>query len=355
MTAARPAGLVILAVIASASIQASAQTPPPRSVRPEGFSGRGVYYFAGRVQSPLAGVGKRPANHSNRVALDDEHTQVIVDRSAARIVVRNSQRYPDEAVIADLLFLAQGRTKAGELVPAGVHVKLKKEDDKVDVDLHPHWTVREPLATAALEVFEVVLSDGKRDKVVVSHADMAKVAIDNKILYRLMGQLVEVKDHREGAAAPTLARGTALADLSIGAGGRSLNKMFLRAQLMSTDDTNKSLLGAPLPDLLARGAWELRLTAQSSLLSQSTLRRDLFLLGLDRLPVVAEGMKRGLKKGETLSFAFRAGQGTVSWGKASQPLPDALDVARAFLEFNFLGAVLGRQVARAVPATRAAR
>ena len=78
------------------------------------------------------------------------------------------------------------------------------------------------------------------------------------------------------------------------------------------------------------------------------------MLGLDRLPVVAAGMQRGLKKGETLTFAFHGGQGTVTWGN-SEPLPDALDVARAFLEFNFLGAVLGRQVAQAAPATRASR
>jgi hypothetical protein len=101
-----------------------------------------------------------------------------------------------------------------------------------------------------------------------------------------------------------------------------------------------------VPELLARGAWELRLTALSSLLSQETLRRDLFLLGLDQLPAVAAGMKRGLKKGETLTFAFHGGHGRVSWGAEGQDFDEALNVARAFLEFNFLGAILARQVAQ---------
>jgi hypothetical protein len=252
------------------------------------------------------------------------------------------------------MFLAQARTQAGETVPAGVHVKLEKQGDEVEVDLHPHWTVRDKLVTAALETFDIVQAQRQGDKILVRAGDLAKASVDSKIIYQMAGQILEIKDNRARAGAPTLAKGTTLADLSLGFGNRVLSKMLVRMQVVSTDDANKALRGSTLVDLLAKGAWELRLTAQSSLLSQDTLRRDLFMLGLDRLPVVAAGMQRGLRKGETLSFSFHGGQGTVTWGK-SEPLPDALDVARAFMEFNFLGAVLGRQVAQAVPASRASR
>ena len=146
----------------------------PVAERPLAFQGRGVYYFAGRVPCPLAGVGKRPPDHSNRVALDDEHTQVIIDRPASRIVVRNDHRYPDKAIIADLMFLAQARTEAGETVPAGVHVKLEKKGDEVEVDLHPHWTVRDKLVSAVLETFDIVQAQRQGDKVLVTGGDLAK-------------------------------------------------------------------------------------------------------------------------------------------------------------------------------------
>jgi hypothetical protein len=93
----------------------------------------------------------------------------------------------------------------------------------------------------------------------------------------------------------------------------------------------------------------------SSLLSQETLRRDLFLLGLDQIPLVADGIAHGgLKKGESLAFTFRAGRGRVAWGDKEADLPAPLDVARAFFEFNFLGAVLAQQVTRASAAVAAA-
>ena len=89
---------------------------------------------------------------------------------------------------------------------------------------------------------------------------------------------------------------------------------------------------------------------------QETLRRDLFLLGLDQVPVVAAGIAAGgLKKGETLAFTMRGGKGSVSWGDRRDDLAAPLDVARAFFEFNFLGALLAQQVERASATVAAAQ
>lgn len=310
------------------------------------FSGRGINYFEGRVRCPLAGVGQRAAYASNRVALDDPNSRVIVDRAQGRITVTNSHAYPDRQVIADLMFLGEATTQDGRHVPLGVHLKLEKKKNTVDVDLHPHWTARTALHDPELEPFDILVSDGKTERTVVTRDELLRTAVENKIKYRIENSVIEVRDNLEGQPRPrSLAAGSALADLSLGFGSKHLNKMLLRAELRSIDQSNTALAGKPVVSLLTRGAWELRLTSLSSLLSQETLRRDLFLLGLDGLPVVTVGLKHGLAKGESLAFQFRAGHGRVMWGAASQDFDGALDVARAFLELNFLGALLAQQVA----------
>jgi hypothetical protein len=300
------------------------------------------------VRCPLAGVGRRAANASNRVAIDDTYSRVIVDRAQGRLLVTNTHAYPDKQVIVDLMFLGNATTQDGHRVPLGVHVKLEKKKTKVDVDLHPHWTTRTALHDPEIEPFEILVSDGKTERTVVTRHELLRTTVENEIKYRIENSVIEVRDNLEGQPRPrSLAVGTALADLSLGFGSKHLNKMLLRAELRSIDQGNTALAGKPVVALLAGGAWELRLTSLSSLLSQETLRRDLFLLGLDALPVMAVGLKHGLAKGESVAFQFRAGQGRVMWGTASQDFDGALDVARAFLEFNFLGALLAQQVTAA--------
>jgi len=57
--------------------------------------------------------------------------------------------------------------------------------------------------------------------------------------------------------------------------------------------------------------------------------------------------ERGLRKGQTLSFRFERGSGEAGLDGRSQPLPGALDVARAYLEFHMLGGLLADQAERA--------
>jgi len=316
---------------------------------PQTFQGRGVYYFEGRTVSPFAGLGARTDHASNRLALDDGRSTVTIDRQAGRITIVNTTPYPEKATIADLTFLGTATGEDGRRSPLAVHLKIEKKKTKLSVDLHPHWTVRDKLTNAELEPFQVVVSDGTGEKVVTTGADLLRVATETKISYTVAGALVEIKDNLQGRG-PSLADGDALVDLSLGFGTRSVNKMLIRAELRSLDVGNAALAGKAVPAMLTAGAWQLRLTAQSSLLSQDTLRRDLFMLGLDQIPIVAAGMKKGLDKGQTLAFTFRAGVGRVSWAGAEAELPAPLDVARAFMEFNFLGAVLARQAGLAAAA-----
>ena len=320
---------------------------------PQVVSGRGVTYFDGRVRSPFAGLGTRGAQASNQLALDDGESRVTIDRARRRITIVNAHLYADKQIIADLTFLGTARAEDGTRVPLAVHLKIEKKKAKISTDLHPHWTVRGKLTDAELEPFEVAYSDGSTEKVIASGDDLLRVATETKISSTLADALIEVQDNLEGRA-PSLAPGAALTDLSVGIGTKHVKTMFVRAELRSLDAGNAALAGQPPAALLTHGAWQLRLTSLSRLLPKETLRRDLFLLGLDQLPTVAAGLARGLKKGETLAFTFRSGKGRVSWGDQEEDLPAPLDVARAFLEFNFLGAMLAEQVTHASAAVAAA-
>jgi hypothetical protein len=55
-----------------------------------------------------------------------------------------------------------------------------------------------------------------------------------------------------------------------------------------------------------------------------------------------------LAKGKAVVFSMRGGKGRVSYGADSVDLPNAVDHARAFLEFSFLGAILQHRAALAL-------
>ena len=338
---------VVLTLLSGGNVDVSVAAGATAVPTPQVISGRGVTYFDGSVRCPFAGLGTRGEQASNRLALDDGESRVTIDRTRRRITVVNTHRYPSEQVIVDLTFLGTAKVEGGARVPLAVHLKLEKKKAKISLDLHPHWTTRDKLTAPELEPFEVVYNDGATDKVIATGDDLLRVATESRLKYTIAGALIAVTDNLDGRG-PSLAKGGALADLSLGFGTSHVNKMLIRAEVRSLDAANAALAGQPPAALLARGSWQLRLTALSSLLSQETLQRDLFMLGLDRLPVVAAGIARGgLKKGETLAFTFRDGKGRVSWGDKEEDLPAPLDVARSFLEFNFLGGVLAQQVARA--------
>jgi hypothetical protein len=349
--------LVVAGAIGLLASTADAETP---AAAPQVISGRGVTYFDGKVRCPFAGLGTRGDMASNRLALDDGASRVTIDSARRRITVENSTAYPTKQVIADLTFLGTAKAENGARVPLAVHLKLEKKKAKVSVDVHPHWTTRGKLTAPEIDTWEVAYKDATTEKVVATGYDLGRVATETKIIYTLADGAIEVKDNLKGTG-PSLAAGGALADLSLGFGTSFVNKMLIRAELRSLDAGNVALAGQPAAALLTKGAWQLRLTAMSSLLSQDTLRRDLFMLGLDQVPVVAAGIARGgLKKGETLAFTFRAGKGTVAWGDASgghkeEQLAAPLDVARAFLEFNFLGALLAQEVTLASATVGAGR
>lgn len=302
---------------------------------------RGIYFFPGRVTCPLAGIGSRADDASNRLVLDDADTEVTIDRGSGRITVRNDRDYAKKTTVADLLFLADGISATGARTPFSIHLKVQKQGHKYRTDLHRHLRNQTPMVRADYEPFEVTASDGDRSTVVLDRARTDALCTKPSIALRIVKALMAMKDHVDGVAQDPAAPGYRVADLSVGFGALGLDYMMARAQLVSLDAANAPLIErGSVVEMLRDGAWELRLTALSEKWLPEVVQRDLFLFGLDELPLLREVRARGLRKGQTLAFRLRQGSGEVALDDATAPLPGAHDVARAYIEFHMLGGLL---------------
>jgi hypothetical protein len=312
------------------------------------FRTRGITYFPGRVRCPLAGVGTRGDFESNRLVVEDEHTEVTIDRAARRITVSNDARYPHKTVVCDLLFLADGTTAAGARSPFSVHLKIQKSGGAWSLDLHRHLRTHDALVAAELERFEVVVTDGKRQEVVFDDAKADRLIERPSLALRVVKSVMAMRDHLDGVAQDPSAPGFRIADLSVGFGALGLSWMLARARLASLSGANAGMIErGSIAEMLRDGAWELRLTAFSDKWLPEVVQRDLFLFGLDQLPLLRDVRARGLRKGQTMSFRFERGGGAAELDGRVEPLPGAHDVARAYLEFHMLGGLLAEHAERA--------
>jgi hypothetical protein len=310
----------------------------------ERFVGRGVYYFAGSVRCPLAGVGTRGDFHCNRLALDDEHSQVSIDRKTRRISIVNTHSYAKKQIVADFLLLGYGYTATGVRAPVGIHVKLEKKGDSYSTGTHAHPTLREPIVRAEFEPFEVVIRHGSGDEVILNPELALKNIREPSLGLRLASKLLEAWDNLEGVREDPNRPGFVLVDVSFGFGIGGLSQKLLRLQIVSVEGNQAPLINkGVLAEMLRTGVWELRLRALSNL-GGDAFERDLFLLGVDGLPLLRPLAKDGMEKDNMMTIRLRNGRGTVFFGNQGQPLPKAPDVARAYLEFNALGAIVAHQV-----------
>jgi hypothetical protein len=337
----RAIALGALLALAAVSTPARAQ----EVVRP--YSRRGVYYFDGAVVSRLAGVGSRGAHASNRLALDDDHSVVTVDRERRRIVFRNTHRYGLDDLVGCLLFLGRGTTASGESVPLGVHLKIHKTRNRFHARLHPHPSVRDEIVAATFEPFEVVLSNGESETLALTPDGMREAVRDPALTARLAAIFLQVDDHLEGEVVHPEKPGARLVDLSIGFGSEKVHLDVARVQLVSKAAENAALIrSGALPAMFRHGSWELRIEAESPAIPPSEFKRQMFLFGLDDLGILDPLKRRGLLRGETLVVGLDEGAGFVEFDGARAEIADPADVARAYLEFHFVGGVLSQQVSQ---------
>lgn len=309
------------------------------------YRGRGIWYVDGRVACPLAGVGTRGANAANRIVIEDDRTAVAIDRAC--ITVSSRGAYPTEALVADLAFLADARTARGEHSPMLIHLEIFRTSDRIRLDLHRHPRTRDAIVDAELEPFTVVLElDGGAPRTLLDR-DIALALIRRPSLkQRALEALVAIDDHLEGARQDLDRPGFAIADLALGVGIGPLSKKVVRARLISLRPIAALSGSRTAGELFQRGAWELELTALSAKHLAEPLKHDLVLFGIDRVPLLAPVRAHGLRQGQRLAFRFEGGTGEIVLDDVSAPLEGAPDVARAYLEFHMLGAVLAEYAER---------
>jgi hypothetical protein len=303
-----------------------------------------VYYFDGPIPSPLAGIGSRGSHATNRLALDDDRTTVSVDPQAHRIVFSNTSSYPSATIIGDLVLLGIGTDSQGHDIAFAVHLKLKKRQHSFTADLHPHPTSRNHLRALRVAPYTVVVRGASGETTVLTPEQARKTVEEPELAARLANLVIQATDNLEGRSIRPEQVGARLVDVSIGFGAQRLNLKVARIELISQDAHNATLVrGGSLADMLAHGAWEFRITSQTWL-PPDEFNRDLFLFGLDSIAFLQPLTTRGLRRGESLAIGFRDGKGFVQLGHQRGEIANAADVARAYLEFHFVGGIVARQV-----------
>jgi hypothetical protein len=121
----------------------------------------------------------------------------------------------------------------------------------------------------------------------------------------------------------------------------------VRARLVSLSAANAPLVArGAITEMLRDGAWELSIEALTERVLPELTKRDLFLYHLAGAPLLAGVRERGLRTGQTLGFRYAGGVAELRLDDATAPLPNALDVARAYLEFHMLGHLIAEAIRR---------
>lgn len=315
----------------------------PAAPAPIHCRGRSVHYFAGRVRCPLAGIGTRAGDASNRLAIESADTAVTIDRAASRITVRDERAYQDRTILADLLFLAEGETATGEREPFSIHLKVRKHGHRYSIGLHLHRqfgkTAR--FVRAVYEPFEVLVSDRSRSEVVCDPRRIDQLITRLPLVLRIIKPLLMVRDHDEGEP-DHCKRGYRVADFSLGFSIVGFEHPMVRIQLISLDPINNAPLieTRSIVDMMRMGTWELNMISLSDKWVPKIAQRDIFHYGIEELAALHEIRAHGLRKGQTLGFRFAQGYGEIVVDRVASPMPNALDIARAYAEFHVNGGLI---------------
>lgn len=291
-------------------------------------------YIPGRVACPLAGVGTRAADASNRLVVDPA-TEVTIEGST--ISLRDDRVRSTKTPIADLVWLAEGRDATGRRVPFTIHLEVTKLGREVAIDLHTHEPRQLERTDLVYEPLEIVV-DGR---MLVDRSRLADAVTRVPLRRRAAAALATTRDHLTGVVQDPATVGYRVLDRSIGVGVFGRGAMLVRARLVSLAATNEPLIACgSLAEMLRDGAWELSLEALTERTLPDLVARDLELFGLAELPLLRDLRAGKMRRGQVLAFRCVPGAPEVRLDDQSAPLPDALDVARAYLEFHMLGGML---------------
>jgi hypothetical protein len=336
------AALLLAAVALHPPARAADPAAPPA---PAEYGERGVYYIEGAVRSPIDNIGERSEYAANRLALDDDRSRVVVDRARNRIVVHKAHRYGLRELVGCLLLIGRGTTESGRDVPAAVHLRIHKSGNRFSSSLHPHPTVREKLVRATFTPFEVVLDNGVKQKVALTAEQTVEAVRDPELTARLASIAIQVTDHLEGVMPSPERPNEPLVDIAIGFGSERVNLKLVRVRLLSKSADNAPMIRrGSIDEMIERGDWEFLVDSQSPYVPRSEFQRSFFLFGIDDLPATQKFARRGLLYSESLSVGLKDGVGYIAADGERSEIPNPAEVARAYLEFHFVGGMVAQRV-----------
>ncbi len=292
------------------------------------FRGPHIAFLPGRVTCPLAGVGTRAANSSNRLVVDDPATRVAIDGTT--ITLEDDRACAPKTPIADFVWLAEGPA------PFTIHLEVFKSGHAWSIDLHTHEPT--PLTdrrAARYEPFTIVAVDRGHREVLVDVAVLARAVEHVPIGRRLSGKLMTMRDHRPAGGTGAIA----VFDRSIGIGALGRGAFLVRARLAPLAPSSPAPSANPgsLASLLSSGDWELSIEALTERVLPEIVARDLRLYGIADVALLAELAAGRLRRGQTLAFRTT---NEVRLDEHTAPLPDARDLARTYIEFHMLGGII---------------
>lgn len=328
MTQNRLASFCIAAVLAGSGAPADA----------EDMTGRGVFPFASTSGCPLEKLTGQ-ATDCNHLALDDADTRASLDNTAHAIRFENTRSYPKKTIVGDVLLQGSGVDAKGVRVPLSFHIVLAKKGQVWSANRHVHAPVKGEFSGVRIDPFQVDAGPLGAARTMLTPAQVVEIVMHPSLATRLVDQLVQVADNR--------ASGERDADITIGVGASRFSKSVMRARL-HTDPVART----DLDKLLTRGTWAFELEALTGQIPDGVAERELFLYGLDQLPLLKPVAMHGFRKHDRLIVGAVDGKGYVRLGDKQEDFANADKAARAFLQQSFIGLVLGWQQLADAPHAR---
>ena len=295
------------------------------------FTGRGIYAIDSASGCPFA---EADAKGCNRIAVDDRATRVSVDRATGNIRWHNSKDYDDKTVLGDVLLQGSADSEDGRRVSVSFHMVISKEGQDWKVSRHVHSPVLGRFRNVRMDAYTVEAGTDAKEPL-LTPAQLFRLMEQPGLSTRIAEELVEIRDSRGADHAP---------DITIALGRSPAAVPVLRARLLAPASSTS------IPAMLQQESWSVELQALSGKIPTSVLRRELFLYGLDRVPMLQTVMKHGLAKRESLVIGAHKGEGYLSFGGKRQAFAQAAQVNQRYLQQSFVGIILGtQQLERGLP------
>lgn len=293
------------------------------------LSGPGVFEFDS-LEAPCSYSLLSNPNGCQHIALQDPATQAHIIQEKQKIILYNKQSYKKKTLLADLFIPAQGISQDGQTVPLMLHVKLSKKGQVWSVKSHSHAPVKGKFHDIKLSNWDIILNTEGGDKIVIDQATAIKVLSDPTLAAKMVNQLVQVKENQ-------LDKQAGISDITVSLGIGGMAKSVMRSRFESVSIKEKQSLA----EVLQQGTWSIEMQSLTRMLPVSLIRHELFLYGLDNVPLLHELYQNGMEKGNKLIIGAQAGKGYIRYNGQQIDFPPAAQSAIRYMDISFIGLILG--------------